>query len=227
MRSPATSDSRRRKSRTRSASPTAPKPPEFFIDRSLGRHQIAAGLRGMGWTLSRWRSARESTAATLDDPPWLEDCGENGWVALSKDVSMIRRQPGGALTPQLAVIKARRVRVFMVMSQTLTAAGQIERFRQHDRAIQNISGVGPAPLSTVSSVTRCEKFDQSVANDSPAGVTAVTLGPQDLHAPARGAAPAKIQAAHDGFMRVDSWRACGRAKLAERVVTPNIHACPR
>src|SRR5580704_7067760 len=111
MRSPATSDSRRRKSRTRSASPTAPKPPEFFIDRSLGRHQIAAGLRGMGWTvITMAERYGESTAATLDDPPWLEDCGENGWVALSKDVSMIRRQPGGALTPQLAVIKARRVR---------------------------------------------------------------------------------------------------------------------
>lgn len=51
---------------------------------------------------------------------------------------MIRRQPGGALTPQLAVIKARDIRVFMLMSQTLAAAEQIERFRQHDRAIQNI-----------------------------------------------------------------------------------------
>ena len=93
----------------------------------------------MGWTvITMAERYGESTAATLDDPPWLEDCGENGRVALSKDVSMIRRQPGGALTPQLAVIMARSVRVFMLMSQTLTADQQIESFRRHDRAIQNI-----------------------------------------------------------------------------------------
>ena len=58
---------------------------------------------------------------------------------------MIRKQPGGALTPQLAVIQERGVRVFMVMSQQLTADQQMERFRQHDRAIQNIlqSRAGP------------------------------------------------------------------------------------
>ena len=88
----------------------------------------------------------ESTAATLDDPPWLEDCGKNGWVAMTKDVSMIRRQPGSALTPQLGVINARGVRVFMLMSQTLTATEQIERFRQHGRAIQNILQSRPGPF---------------------------------------------------------------------------------
>jgi hypothetical protein len=100
----------------------------------------------MGWTvIAMAEHYGESTATTLDDPPWLEDCGKNGWIALSKDVSMIRKQPGGALTPQQAVIEAGQVRVFMLMSQTLTAAEQIERFRQHDRAIQNIlqSRTGP------------------------------------------------------------------------------------
>jgi hypothetical protein len=101
----------------------------------------------MGWSvITMAEHYGESTAATLGDPPWLEDCGENGWVALSKDVSMIKRQPGGALTPQLSVIKTRAIRVFMVMSQTLTADQQIERFRQHDRAIQNILQSRPGPF---------------------------------------------------------------------------------
>jgi hypothetical protein len=80
----------------------------------------------------------EIEAQRKDDPPWLADCARNGWVALSKDVSMLRRQPGGRVSLQLEAIEGGRVPVFLLMSQKIAADEQIARFRRHERSIMGI-----------------------------------------------------------------------------------------
>ncbi|MBV8527768.1 MAG: hypothetical protein JOZ75_05595 [Candidatus Dormibacteraeota bacterium] len=127
-------------------SPTAPRPPEFFIDRSLGRHQIAEELRARGWSVRTMSEVYgEEDAQRKEDPPWLRDCGEGGLVVLTKDKAILTPQPGGQPSPQIIAIQEAQTQVFLLMSQSLSATEQAERFLRHERVIANVvsSRVGP------------------------------------------------------------------------------------
>lgn len=71
-------------------------PPEFFIDRSLGK-SIAEGLRACGLVVSHTMADAygERPAQLLPDEIWLRDAGAHGWVVLTKE-RIIRqaREPG-------------------------------------------------------------------------------------------------------------------------------------
>jgi hypothetical protein len=121
-------------------------PPEFFIDRSLGRYRLAAELRDAGWLVRTMAEVYgEVPGQGLDDPPWLEECGTRGWVALTKDKSILRKQPGGRLSPQLEAIRAGRVCVFVLMNQDLSGGDQAATYRRHERKIMNIVDSRPGP----------------------------------------------------------------------------------
>jgi hypothetical protein len=64
-----------------------PEPYTFFIDRSLGGHVVADGLRGSG---EKVRVHDDLFAQDTDDEVWLADVGQRRWVVLTKDV-LIRR----------------------------------------------------------------------------------------------------------------------------------------
>jgi len=67
-------------------------PPEFFVDRSLGK-SIVEGLRATGLTVRSMADVYgDARAQRLRDEVWLRDAGKNGWIVLTKD-DAIRRRP--------------------------------------------------------------------------------------------------------------------------------------
>jgi uncharacterized protein with PIN domain len=54
----------------------------FFIDRSLGRHAVADGLRAAGFSVI---ALHEKFADETPDEEWLTAAGTHGWIVLSAD----------------------------------------------------------------------------------------------------------------------------------------------
>jgi hypothetical protein len=97
-------------------------PPEFFIDRSLGRHLVPDALRAAGRTVHTMLSVYGRDAEELvADTTWLADVGRNGWLALTKD-ERIRRWPA-----ELAMVKLHGVRMVCLTNRSLTGPQQVER----------------------------------------------------------------------------------------------------
>jgi hypothetical protein len=98
-------------------------PPEFFIDRSLGRRHLAQALRASGLVIHTMASVYgEEAAQQMPDEQWLRDVGASNWVVLMKD-DAIRRRPA----ERDALIEA-GVRAFCLTNAQLRAAEQTERF---------------------------------------------------------------------------------------------------
>jgi hypothetical protein len=118
-----------------------PPPPEFFIDRSLGRKHLAEALRrlGLGLTIHTMASVYgEKRAQELADEEWLTDAGKRGWIVLMKD-DAIRRRPA----ERDALMRA-GVRAFCLTSGQLRAADQTARFVNNiHRILQRARKPGP------------------------------------------------------------------------------------
>ena len=98
-------------------------PPEFFIDRSLGRIHLAAALAARGLTVHTMASVYgEERAQGLADEEWLADAGGQGWVVLMKDAA-IRRRPA-----ERDALAAAGVQAFCLTNANLRAAEQTQRF---------------------------------------------------------------------------------------------------
>lgn len=117
---------------------TAETPPEFFIDRSLGK-SIAEGLRACGLTVHTMASVYgEGRAQRLPDQVWLRAAGGNGWIVLTKD-DAIRRRPAERDT----LLRA-GVRVFCLTNAQLRGAEQTARFiHNRHRIIRQARTPGP------------------------------------------------------------------------------------
>jgi predicted nuclease of predicted toxin-antitoxin system len=59
-----------------------PDTPAFFLDRNLGKHQVAAALREAGAVI---HVHEEHFAADARDEDWLAVVGRKGWIVLTKD----------------------------------------------------------------------------------------------------------------------------------------------
>lgn len=114
------------------------KPPEFFVDRSLGK-SIVEGLRDAGLTVHSMADVYgEKQSQRLTDETWLHDAGRNGWIVLTKD-DAIRRRPA----EREALIEA-AVRVFCLTKRNLRGAEQTARFVvNRNRIIRQSSKPGP------------------------------------------------------------------------------------
>lgn len=56
-------------------------PPEFFIDRSLGRKHLANALTEQGLIVHTMASVYgEDVAQSLPDEQWLTDAGAKDWI---------------------------------------------------------------------------------------------------------------------------------------------------
>jgi hypothetical protein len=98
-------------------------PPEFFIDRSLGRKHLANALTEQGVIVHTMASVYgEETAQGLADEQWLTDAGANGWIVLMKD-DAIRRRPA-----ERDALADAAVRAFCLTNANLRANEQSERF---------------------------------------------------------------------------------------------------
>lgn len=120
--------------------------PELFLDRSLGRIQVPALLRGAGLQL---RTLAEVYGVPADedvsDVEWLTRAGHEGWPVLMKD-ERIRYRPA-----ERAAVLASGVRAFCLVKGNLRAAAMAELFIG---AVEDISNACRTPgpfLYTVSS----------------------------------------------------------------------------
>lgn len=113
-----------------------PNTPEFLIDRSLGRKQLAAALEGLGYTLASVYG--EARAQELDDETWLEEAGPQDWVVLMKDAA-IRRRP----TEREALSRA-GIRAFCLTNANLRGVEQTARIVDNlERIIRQAETPGP------------------------------------------------------------------------------------
>ena len=109
-------------------------PPEFFIDRSLGRHIVVNALREAGATVHPMADVYgERIGQGLRDEEWLGDAGTHGWVVLMKD-ARIRRRPA-----ELEVLVAHRVRAFCLTNANLRGHDQAHRFVSNLERINRIA----------------------------------------------------------------------------------------
>jgi hypothetical protein len=98
-------------------------PPEFFIDRSLGRKHLANALTEQGVIVHTMASVYgEDVAQSLADEQWLADAGAQGWIVLMKD-DAIRRRPA-----ERDALADAAVRAFCLTNANLRADEQSERF---------------------------------------------------------------------------------------------------
>jgi hypothetical protein len=85
----------------------------FFIDRSLGAHDVPDALRAAG---VRVEIHDDHFAPDTPDTTWLVEVGARGWIVLTKD-SRIRRHP-----LELQALLGANVAAFMVTATDLTGA---------------------------------------------------------------------------------------------------------
>jgi PIN domain-containing protein len=114
------------------------KPPEFFVDRSLGK-SIVVGLRSEELIVRSMADVYgEDAAQLLADEVWLRDAGENGWIVLTKD-DAIRRRPA-----EREALTEAAVRVFCLTNRNLRGTEQTARFvSNRHRIIRQASKPGP------------------------------------------------------------------------------------
>lgn len=104
--------------------------PTLFLDRSVGRIGVAAGLRAVGLeivTLAEHYGMPEDER--ISDVQWLAEVGRRGWVALKADAAIRRR----AAPERQALIQA-RVRTFVI-------SGQLTTEQKVDRIIANLERI--------------------------------------------------------------------------------------
>jgi aryl-alcohol dehydrogenase-like predicted oxidoreductase len=113
-------------------------PPEFFVDRSLGK-SIVEALRATGLTVHSMADVYgEERAQRLADEVWLQDAGKNDWIVLTKD-DAIRRRPA-----ERDALTAAAVRAFCLTTAQLRGTEQIERFvHNRHRILRQARRPGP------------------------------------------------------------------------------------
>jgi hypothetical protein len=94
-------------------------PPEFLLDRSLGRYQVADALRAEGLVVhTLWSVYGTAAEQRLDDDVWAADAGQRGWIVLSAD-KRLRYDVGTRL------LVAHRVGVFQLARGNLPGRSQV------------------------------------------------------------------------------------------------------
>jgi hypothetical protein len=115
-------------------------PPEFFIDRSLGRHIVREALRAAGAAVQVMADVYgERIGQGLADTDWLRDVGDKGWVVLMKD-DKIRYRPA-----ELEALTTSGVRAFCLTNANLRGAEMAQRFVDQLPKIQRIASEQPGP----------------------------------------------------------------------------------
>lgn len=95
--------------------------PEFFLDRSLAG-RVADALRAAGWSVRTHMEVYGGRDEDVEDVEWLELCGREGWIALTKDRRVRYRRY------EIAAVRRHRVRAFALASGNLRAVDQAQSF---------------------------------------------------------------------------------------------------
>jgi heme-degrading monooxygenase HmoA len=114
-------------------------PPEFFVDRSLGRHMVPEALRARGFTVHTMADVYpDGEDERVIDTRWITEADEAGWVALTKDERIFRNPE-----EQDALVRS-RLCVFAITNQHLTGPEMAERLVVNiNRIVQRSRKRGP------------------------------------------------------------------------------------
>ncbi len=121
----------------------------FFIDRSLGRKQVAQALREIGATVE---VHDDHFPQTTPDVEWLAEVGQRGWVVLSKDERIRRTRI------ERAALEAAHVRAFFLTQQDITGQEMAELFSNVLPGMTKRAVSEPAPF--VFTISRSGKFSR-------------------------------------------------------------------
>lgn len=124
-------------------------PPEFFIDRSLGRKVVPEALRGYGLIVHTMASINgEQAGQASKDETWLAEVGRRGFVVLMKD-DAIRRRPA-----ERDVLIAGGVRAFCLTNAQLRGEEQARRFvHNRHRILRQVCQPSPYIFGRVNSAS--------------------------------------------------------------------------
>lgn len=101
--------------------PSPPRPSAtFFIDRSLGRRTVADVLRALGVVVQVHDNHFPSDC---DDDTWIQAVARNGWLILTKDKG-VRRREG-----HLETLRSARAAAFILTSGDTTGAENAQAFQ--------------------------------------------------------------------------------------------------
>ncbi len=96
----------------------------FFLDRGLGRHYVANMLRNEGHVaLPMIDVYPNGEDQSIGDDTWIARASAEGWIALTKDVSLIRDHE--------AALAGSTLRVFALNNANLAGEVMAERYRQN------------------------------------------------------------------------------------------------
>ena len=121
--------------------------PVFFIDRSLGRKQVAQALREAGATVEVHDDHFPQATPDVD---WLAEVGRRGWVVLSKDERILRNRI------ERTALEAARVRAFFLTQQDITGQEMAELFSNALPGMTRRAVSEPAPF--IFTISRSGKF---------------------------------------------------------------------
>lgn len=103
-------------------------PPEFFLDRSLGK-RVAAGLADLGWRIHRIADHFPNDAQDVADEIWMRHGLKQGWYPLHKD-GRIR----GTEAERRPLVEF-QAPMFYLDNQQLRIAEMVRRFHAAQRQI--------------------------------------------------------------------------------------------
>jgi hypothetical protein len=114
-------------------------PPEFFVDRSLGRVVVAEAIRALGYVVHTMVDVYpDGRDQEVPDVEWIRDASDAGWVALTKD-ERITRYPD----EQEALVQS-TLRVFAIGNQHLTGPQMAAYYVTNiNRIVQRARKPGP------------------------------------------------------------------------------------
>lgn len=114
----------------------------FFVDRSIGRHIAVAALRAAGYEVVAHDD--QFPQSTLDEE-WLPEAGRNGWIVITRD-KMIRRRQN-----ELEALRVAKVIAFVVTAGSATGDEVAAMLVKHaDRMIDLATGARPPAVFSLS-----------------------------------------------------------------------------
>jgi hypothetical protein len=163
---------RRRRSRKQSAASSGSqreRPPVYFVDECLGRHIVAEALRKAGAHVEVYY---QHFPLGAPDAEWLPVVGRRGWIVLTKDRHIRRREL------EISALVHARVRAFVLTAADLTGAEQAVVFVSALGKMNRIGASSRGPLvgrSARAALCPCCHYDDRHADDDLRRLSMSTL----------------------------------------------------
>lgn len=106
-------------------------PPEFFLDRNLGR-RVADELKARGWIVHRIVDVFPADAQDIPDEEWITYGLDQSWIPLSKDGRIKTRDL------EIKPVLDRKAVLFYLDNQQLRSIEMVERLDAHRGAIHRV-----------------------------------------------------------------------------------------